>query len=105
MVGGSCQAREYVESVHRLRPILLAIAGQLAEVGRIVARERGHRLENEYSALIELKPGDHRVIGFRDGGDFYLTNAGPKAKPKVQERDYDLGLRLRALYFEDKIRK
>ena len=77
-------------------PSLIAIVRRLATHGRIDVPERGHMLKGKFKDIMELKPGKHRVFGFRDGNNFYLTNGAMKKKAKDQKADYGLALQMRA---------
>lgn len=59
--------------------------------------ENGHKLHGDFEVLWVLKPGDHRILGFRHLDSFYLTNGAPKQpKHHQQEPDYREGMRLRS---------
>lgn len=102
-INGVCQAREYYDRHADCKASLLALAKQVSINGRVgKVPENGHPLQGEYDSLQVLKPGDHRFMGFRHGGDFYLTNAAAKKpKPKQQEPDYKIAKGLRDKFFEE----
>jgi hypothetical protein len=80
---GRCRGKEYYDEHPECRASLLAQARQYALNGRVSkVPENGHQLQDEFSDLYELKPGDHRFMGFRDGTKFFLTMGAPK---KIQE--------------------
>ena len=74
---------------------LLALARQISIKGVVGKQpENGHRLQGDFNDLYELKPGDWRFMGFRQGVDFYLTNGA--AKKRNQEPDYRFAMNVRA---------
>jgi hypothetical protein len=98
---GRCHAKDYYDATKECRTSLAALAQQVANRGYVGKQpENGHRLKGEYSELYELKPGDHRFMGFRFGRDFYLTNGAPK-DDKKQEKDYAFSLKIRAAVLKD----
>ena len=83
---------------------LVAQATQIAISGRVgKIPENGRQLKGKYADITELKPGDFRFFGFRDGDTFFITN-GARKDPKRQDRDYDFAVEIRARYFERKLR-
>jgi hypothetical protein len=97
----SFPAKEYLAGVDRpARARFEALAGMLAERGRLPSSAHGHQLAGEYAELYELKPLGHRVFGFWHGTTLYLTNGAPKRAAKAQQGDYDTALRLRADFYE-----
>lgn len=98
---GKTPAKDYVDSDGPNKAKLLAIARQLAETGRIRLNSRGHLLKGKHKKIMELKPGASRVMGFRHGSDFYLTNGAPKKKRKEQEKDYDRALTMRTWFLDN----
>jgi len=85
------------------RGALVAQATQIAILGRVgKIPENGRQLKGKYADITELKPGNFRFFGFRDGDIFFITN-GARKDPKRQDRDYDFAVEIRAKYFERKL--
>ena len=82
-----------------MKPSLIAIVRRLTTHGTIEVSERGHMLKGKYKDIMELKPGKHRVFGFRHNNNFYLTNGAPKKKAKEQAADYKLALAMREDFY------
>lgn len=97
---GVCHARDYYNANPECKAALLAQARQISIKGRVgKVPENGHYLEGEFSELYELKPGDHRFMGFRRGSDFYLAyGAAKKSKVRAQEADYRTALELKQAF-------
>lgn len=99
---GIYYGKQFFEANQPCRGALIAQAKQVAVKGRVgKVPENGRQLEGKYSALIELKPGDFRFLGFRDGNVFLITN-GARKDPKLQHRDYDFALQIREEYLAKK---
>jgi hypothetical protein len=96
---GSYPAKDYLEAHSKVKPSLLAIVRRLSTHGTIEVSERGHMLKGKYKDIMELKPGKHRVYGFRHNNNFYLTNGAPKKKAKEQEADFKLALAMRTDFY------
>lgn len=97
---GRCHGLEYYDEHPECKPALTARAAQLAETGRFgKVPQNGHPLKGKWRDLIELKPGDHRFMGFRHGDVFYITNGAPK-DAKKQQRDWDFALKIREAFLK-----
>lgn len=101
---GKCHGKDFFDRPENreCRGKLVAQAKQIAlngRVGRIP--QNGRQLKGEFRDLTELKPGDFRFLGFRDGDVFYITN-GARKDPKNQRRDYQRALGIRAGFFRAK---
>jgi hypothetical protein len=95
--------RRFFDENAACRGALVAQAKQVALLGRVgKIPENGHQLKGKYADITELKPGDFRFFGFRDGDTFFITN-GARKDPKRQKRDYDFAVEIRAKYFERKL--
>ena len=95
--------RHFFDENPACRGALVAQSKQIAISGRVGKMpENGHQLKGKYADITELKPGDFRFFGFRDGDTFFITN-GARKDPKRQDRDYDFALEIRAKYFERKL--
>ncbi len=96
-VDGVCHAQEFYNDNPDCRASLLALAKQVAVKGRVgKVPENGHPLQDPFKPLQELKPGDYRFMGFRDGGVFFLTNGAPKKKN--QHPDYRIAQEILEAY-------
>jgi hypothetical protein len=82
----------------RARARMLFLAQRIADHGRL-PWPHGHWLEAPYEVIYEFKPHDFRVMAFRDGAVLRITNAAKKAKSRVQNRDYDVALRMRSEWY------
>jgi hypothetical protein len=99
---GSYPAQDYVLSATGpIRARFLALGRRLGDDGRLPDRSHGHFLEPPYEEIYELKPLSGRVFGFFYKRNLYLTNGAPKKRPKAQESDYKLALRLRKDFFDN----
>jgi hypothetical protein len=98
---GRYHAKEYYDANKECRVSLAALAQQMAVKGTVGKQpENGHRLKGRFDSMYELKPGDHRFMGFRRGTDFFLTNAARK-NAKNQSPDYEFGLKIRESVLRD----
>ena len=95
--------RRFFDENPACRGALVAQAKQIALRGRVSkVPENGRQLKGKYADITELKPGNFRFFGFRDGDTFFITN-GARKDPKRQDRDYDFAVEIRAKYFERKL--
>ncbi len=68
---------------------MLALAQRFADHGQLRGIH-GHALGDPFSEIYEFKPYDYRVMAFRVGMIWHITNAAKKANTKVQKRDYQI---------------
>jgi hypothetical protein len=101
---GICHGQEFFNDNSNCRASLLSLARQIAVKGRVgKVPENGHPVQDPYRPIQELKPGNYRFMGFREGSVFFLTNGAPKKKN--QNADYRFALEIYNAYKNRKNRE
>lgn len=93
---GRFPARDFfIGAEPAVRARFIALAKVLADSGVLPDRAHGHYLKAPFQDIFELKPRNCRFYGFFHLRNYYITNGGPKANPKVQLQDHERAEQMR----------
>ena len=87
---GSMPAKKYIDDLKKINKKewlrLGALLGYMAEEGRVINEQKFKKLRNE---IWEFKSDKHRILCFRKGNSWILTNCYKKESKKTPKREID----------------